>query len=181
MQALIFTEAGLADIPLIMDMEAKGFAEGNRELPEVYEARIRTFPQGSLLAWRGSECVGCVFSEIWKASPVPVVEDFLLGHDIVHSHDPVQGTELYITSMTLNPAVRGQGLGHPLFVGAIDQVARSFPQLTSALLLVNETWVQARRIYTAAGFQEIARFAGFFNPHGAIREDGIVMRRGIRG
>jgi len=179
MESLAFAEASLQDLDRIMDMEAKGFARGNTELREAYEARIKTFPPGSLMAYLGETCVGCIFSEIWRESAIPRVEHFTLGHDIRDRHDPVHGTVLYITSMTIDPAFRGRGLGEPLFLGGINRVATAFPRLTSALLLVNETWVPARNIYEAAGFKEVVRFSRFFNPHGAAPADGIVMRCAI--
>jgi ribosomal protein S18 acetylase RimI-like enzyme len=180
MESIVLTQATPRDIDQIMDMEAQGFATGNRELREVYEARIKAFPQGSLMAHFGANCIGCIFSEIWKASPVPIAEHFALSHDILDRHDPLLGTELYITSMTIAPAFRGKGLGTQLFLGCIGHVAAAFPQLTSALLLVNETWRHARSIYEAAGFQEVARFKHFFNPNETTYEDGIVMRRQIQ-
>lgn len=179
MESIILTEATLPDMDRIMALEAAGFSAGNRELREVYEARISAFPQGSLLAFAGPACVGCIFSEIWRASPIPLAEHFRLGHDILDRHDPVLGSELYISSMTVNTAFRGKGLGTQIFLGGINHVAKAFPQLTSALLLVNETWAPARRIYAASGFREVARFKGFFNSHGVADEDGIVMRRSI--
>jgi ribosomal protein S18 acetylase RimI-like enzyme len=176
MESITLTEATLQDIDRIMDMEVKGFAPGDTELCEVYELRIRTFPQGSLIAYSGTEYVGCIFSEIWKESPIPVAGHFALGHDILERHDPLLGTELYITSMTISPAFRGKGLGSQLFLGCIDRIAAAYPQLTSALLLVNETWGHAHSIYEAAGFIEVVRFKNFFNPDGMTHEDGIVMR-----
>jgi [ribosomal protein S18]-alanine N-acetyltransferase len=173
---LLLAEATLHDLDRIMEMEAKGFAPGNTELREVYELRIKTFPQGSLIAYSGSEYAGCIFSEIWKESPTLVAEHFALGHDIHERHDPASGTELYITSMTISPAFRGKGLGSRLFLDCINRVSTAYPQLTSTLLLVNETWAQARAIYEAAGFKEVARFGNFFNPDGRTYEDGIVMR-----
>jgi ribosomal protein S18 acetylase RimI-like enzyme len=128
------------------------------------------------MAYSGSEYVGCIFCEIWKKSALPVAEHFTLVHDILDRHDPVHGTELYITSMTISPAFRGKGLGSQLFLGCIDRIAAAYPRLTSALLLVNETWGHARSIYEAAGFIEVVRFKNFFNPDGMTHEDGIVMR-----
>lgn len=177
---LTLVEATLHDLDQIMDMEVKGFAPGNTELREVYEQRIKMFPLGSLIAYSGSEYVGCIFSEIWKESSVPYAGHFTLGHDILDHHDPVLGTELYITSMTISPSFRRRGLGSQLFLGCINRVAAAYPQLTSALLLVNETWVQARAIYEGAGFREVVRFKNFFNPDGMTQEDGIVMRCAIR-
>lgn len=160
-------------------MEEQGFAPGNREQKEVYQQRIETFPQGSLMACVGSECVGCFFSEIWRFTPVPTVEHFTLGHDIRQRHDPTNGTELYVSSMTVAPAFRGCGLGGQLFSGGISHVARSYPQMASALLLVNETWHHARKIYVAAGFREITTLRHFFSPAEGVHEDGVAMRRAL--
>jgi ribosomal protein S18 acetylase RimI-like enzyme len=160
-----------------MTLEAAGFAPGNRELRQVYAQRITAFPEGSLMACLGPQCIGCLFSEIWRAVPKPGPEHFRLGHGILERHDPAQGTELYISSMTIDPAFRGLGLGMPLFAGCIDRLAKAFPQLTSTLLLVNASWSRAIGIYRAAGFREIARFKEFFHPSGNRCEDGLVMRR----
>lgn len=162
-----------------MDMEAQGFAPGNREREEVYAQRIASFPQGSLMACLGSECIGCLFSEIWHFRPLPLAEHFALGHDIRQRHDAVNGTELYVTSMTVAPPFRGCGLGERLFSGGIGHVARSHPQIATALLLVNETWHHARKIYQAAGFEEVTTLKHFFTPDEGRQEDGIVMRRKI--
>lgn len=176
---LHLVEASDADLDRIMELERQGFAAGHQELRSTYAQRIATFPQGSLMAWRGSECVGCVFSEIWRATPQPDAAHFTLGHDIRERHDPVLGTELYISSMTLAPSVRGQRLGGALLHGCMAHVTQAFPGVTSVLLLVNANWAPARRIYTEAGFAEIACLDGFFQPQGAEPEDGIVMRRPI--
>jgi ribosomal protein S18 acetylase RimI-like enzyme len=170
-------EATVRDLDRIMDLERQGFAAGNRESRSTYAQRIASFPQGSLMAWLGSDCVGCVFSEIWRSTPQPDVAQFTLGHDVREQHDPVAGSELYISSMTLAPTVRGQGLGTPLLLGCMAQVARAFPGVAYAVLLVNTNWTVARRIYARAGFVEVARFGHFFAAHDADPADGIVMRR----
>lgn len=180
MDSLRLVEATTDDLDRIMELERKGFAAGHQELRSAYAQRIATFPQGSLMAWRGADCVGCVFTEIWRATPQPQAAHFTLGHDIRERHDPVLGTELYISSMTLTPSVRGQGLGAPLLLGSIAHIVMAFPGLTSALLLVNSTWEPARRIYAGIGFVQIAGFDCFFNPESAKHEDGIVMRRTIK-
>ena len=180
MNALRLTEATPADLDRIMELERQGFATGHQELRSTYAQRIASFPQGCLMAWRGSDCVGCVFSEIWCFHPRPDAAHFTLGHDIREHHDPIQGTELYISSMTLAPAVRGQGLGAPLLQGCMEHAARAFPQLNSAVLLVNATWEPARRIYSGVGFLEIAHLTDFFHAADATFQDGIVMRRPLR-
>jgi len=128
----------------------------------------------------GGENVGCLFAEIWPHSAQPEAAHFALGHDIRERHAPACGSELYVASMTIAPAFRGRRLGMPLLNGAIARLAERFANLEHALLLVNETWTQARAIYGASGFVEVARFAGFFAPAPGKFEDGIVMRRPIR-
>ena len=173
-------EATANDLDRIMELERQGFAAGHRELRSAYGQRIDAFPQGSLMAWRRAECVGCVFSEIWPATPEPDAAHFTLSHDIRERHDAVSGTALYISSMTLSPAVRGQGLGAPLLLGCLEHVARAFPHLETAVLLVNADWAPARRIYAGVGFTEIACLTGFFDAGDGTRQDGIVMRRPIQ-
>ena len=180
MDTLRLVEATADDLDRIMELELQGFAAGYQELRSAYAQRMATFPQGSLMAWLGADCVGCVFSEIWRATPQPDAAHFTLGHDIRKRHDPVLGTELYISSMTLAPSVRGRGLGAPLLTGCLEDVARAFPGVTSALLLVNANWAAARRIYAGARFVEVTRLVRFFSTPGAEPEDGIVMRRKMR-
>lgn len=170
---LRLVEATPADLDRIMELEQAGFAAGHQELRATYALRIATFPQGSQMAWLGDACVGCVFTEIWHFLPLPPVECFTLGHDIRGRHDAIRGTELYISSMTLAPSVRGKGMGKPLLMGTLAHAARTFPGLVSALLLVHAGWQPARRIYAQAGFAHLSRFEGFFG----TQEDGIVMRR----
>ena len=177
--SLRLVEATPTDLDRIMELERQGFAAGHQEERTAYVQRIAAFPQGSLMAWRGEDCVGCVFSEIWRATPEPDVAHFRLGHDIRERHDPVHGTELYISSMTLAPSMRGQGLGTPLLLGCLAHVAQAFPQVTTALLLVNAAWAPARRIYAGVGFVEVACFSGFFDASDGALQDGIVMRRSI--
>ena len=160
-----------------MRLERQGFAAGHQELRSAYAQRVATFSAGSLIAWLGDDCVGCVFTEIWRFQPQPDATHFALGHDIRERHDPVHGTELYISSMTLSPTVRGQGLGVQLLQGCLEHVHRAFPTLESALLLVNASWVPARRIYEGLGYAELARLSGFFGTSDGTHQDGIVMRR----
>lgn len=173
-------EATPADLDRIMALERQGFAAGHQELVTAYARRIASFPQGSLMAWLGDDCVGCIFTEIWQFQAQPDAGHFALGHDIRDRHDTVRGTELYISSMTLSPAVRGLGLGAPLLASCMEHVYQAFPQLETALLLVNASWVPARRIYKGLGFAELAWFPRFFGTGDGTHQDGIVMRRPFR-
>lgn len=173
-------EATAADLDRIMALERQGFAADHQEERSAYARRVAVFPQGSLMAWRGADCVGCVFSEIWHPAAVLDAAHFRLGHDIGERHDAVRGTELYISSMTLAPAVRGQGLGASLLTGCLAHAARACPQLETAILLVHADWTPAQRIYAGVGFVEVARLLGFFDGGTGSRQDGIVMRKRLQ-
>lgn len=172
-------DATLHDLKQIMSLEAYGFEPGHSERRETYAQRIETFPEGSLMAYLGDDCVGCLFSEIWPYVALPTAERFLLGHDIRRFHEPERGTELYVTSMTVEPRFRGQGLGAKILSGGIDRVAERFPRLDSVLLLVNAEWSFARDIYFDDGFEEILTLRHFFPAGAGAYDDGIVMRRAV--
>lgn len=175
--SLHLREATLHDIPAIMAMELSGFAPGDREERSVYEERLSVFPSGALVAQRQGELVGCIFSELWRPRADYHAGHFELGHSIRERHDPEGGRELYIASMTIAPQARSQGAGALLFNGCIAHVRQRQPQMESALLLVNETWQAARRLYARSGFSELFTLPGFFKPHPGVLQDGVVMRK----
>lgn len=141
-----------------MALEAAGFATHHQERREVYLRRIAVFPAGALVAEQDTRIAGCFFSEIWgTCAATPNADHFRLGHDIRDRHDAENGTTLYVSSMTLAPALRGQRLGEPFFAGCIDHVTARFPRLDNVLLLVNENWERARSIYASVRFRELAR------------------------
>jgi [ribosomal protein S18]-alanine N-acetyltransferase len=172
-------EAAFGDLDRILELEHKGFVPGNRECREVYARRIEVFPQGALMAYVDSVCVGCFFSEIWREETLNSVDSFQLGHDIGDRHDSIRGKGLYVSSITVDPDYRGNGLGADLFAACIDRVCREFPAISSVNLLVSESWTHARRIYRKLGFAEIARLRGFFKSADSGADDGIVMGKSL--
>jgi [ribosomal protein S18]-alanine N-acetyltransferase len=169
-----------ADLPAIMALEALGFVPGTHEEADVYAERIAVFPDGFLVAEdEGGTMLGCISSELWPFTDPPAHERFSIGHSIADIHSPAND-EIYISSMTVAPQARGHRLGERLFTECIARCKRAYPQVRSAILLVNETWVHARRIYERQGFTEIMRLPGFFRPAGLAPADGIVMRKELR-
>lgn len=162
-----------------MELEAVCFTPGAQENREVYERRIEIFPEGALIASVDSQSAGCIFSEIWTARSDFERGQFALGHDIMDTHDVIQGTELYIASMAIDPAFQGRRLAMPLLIGCIDRLAKKFPHLKSALLIVNETLTRARNVYRTAGFVEIGKLDNFFCPFGTYFDAGLLMRRNL--
>ena len=59
----------------------------------------------------GLRVVGCFFAEIWRDMAHFDAEQFALGHDILARHDPLRGDTLYVSSMTIDPILRGGGVG----------------------------------------------------------------------
>lgn len=166
-----------ADLPEIMRLEYAGFVAGTHEDESVFAARIRAFPDGFLVAYDDPKrLLGYICSELWRFEPQLTREQFELGHSIDEVHAPAH-EELYISSMTVDPATRGSGLGLLLFRECIARCRAAYPHLRSALLLVSADWVHAKRIYDREGFVEVMRLPGFFRPSGGRRADGIVMRK----
>ena len=102
-----------------MRLEEIGFEPGDREKQEVYADRIEVFPEGSLVACINNECIGFIFSEIWNECITFSPADFMLGHDIRKCHSKEKGTELYLSSMTIDPQFRGKGFGSLLLSNCI--------------------------------------------------------------
>lgn len=175
-ESVVLKAATLDDLDLIIRLEQDGFEPAVRENESVYAQRIQVFPEGALLGYVGRDCVGCFFSEIWHGETLAQPGSFALGHDIAERHDPVTGTSLYVSSITVDPAYRGNGLGASLFRDCIERVGRCFPRIDSVHLLVSESWANARAIYRKSGFAEIGRLPGFFEGMSGV-VDGIVMRR----
>ncbi len=172
----LLERASVADLDQVMGLEDEGFPPGIRESRAVFERRIRAFPEGFLLARpAGQAAMGYLCAEIWKDWDLQNESRFDLGHDIGTWLDP-RGHTLYVASMTVAASYRG-GTGRALFRRSLERLADDFPQLTSAVLIVNEHWTAARRIYGDDGFVETARLPAFFRPEGGPLGDALVMTR----
>ena len=170
-----------ADLPAVMRLEELGFIEAIREDEAVFRAKLALFPEGFVVLRESSTglALGYLCAERWSEAPKPeegpeaLAAAFRLGHDPAERHDP-SGRVAYLASMTLDPALRGTGLGALLFDGGRRLILRRARGIERELLLVNEAWAAARRIYARSGFVEGARLAGFFPggkgeaPQGAI-------------
>ncbi len=163
-----------------MFLEMNGFAAGIVEDERVFSQRIATYSDGFLLMRSLSEgkAIGYICSEIWNYSDDISAARFELNHDIGARHS-VSGDELYVSSMTVLSRYRGCGLGKRLFTECLARAKSMFPGIKSSILIVNETWTSAQRIYSASGFVEIGRLQGFFTPTGQSPQDAIVMRKNM--
>jgi ribosomal-protein-alanine N-acetyltransferase len=167
--------ATTADIHNIMLLEKACFNKFTQESEDVYLERIECFPQGFMILENNDTFIGAVSSEIWTYSPTITVNTFSLGHSIKQQLN-ISGGELYISSLAVFPEYRNNKYGKRLFYGLIDNIKKYFKQVKTIILLVNEKWVIAQKIYLQNGFKEIASFNGFFTEEDCSRSNGIVMR-----
>jgi ribosomal-protein-alanine N-acetyltransferase len=160
-----------------MALEEACYNISTRESRETYRERLSVFPQGFLVIDKAGRLEGAICSEIWPLDTEIVPETFALGHSIRKRHS-LSGGMLYISSLAVDPASRGQGRGTMLFTSLLERIGKAFPQLKKAILLVNEDWKPAQRIYLRHGFKETGRFPAFFRADNGEGRDGIVMGRG---
>lgn len=172
----VIRQAGESDIPDIMRIEADSFASRIIEAEQTFRERLGVFPQGFLVLTdrETDRALGYFTAELWKDRKT-TKEDFALGHSAQAAHCE-NGEVLYIASMALSPALRGQGAGKLLFNEALHAILDKNPQISLIQLVVNEEWKGARAIYTAAGFSETGRLGAFFHNADTV-SDGIIMEK----
>ena len=169
------------DIHQIMDLERLGFLPGIIELESVFLERIEFFSDGFLLLkeLKNNQIIGYICSEIWEYIENIDKEMFELNHSIRNLHS-LSGEELYVSSMTIHPDFRGEKLGQLLFLECINQVIKKYTHIKSILLIVNETWQQAKNIYEQNGFNKVCHIPDFFEPTNSPPQKAIVMRKSLK-
>jgi len=155
--------ASRADLPAIMELERGGFIANIIEEESVFRSRFEIFPQGFLVLRDSAREKAWAYlaTELWAADPGSEREAFSLGHDPAPRFS-ASGTVLYTASMTVAPELRGLGLGDRLFREGRAHIVAGFPRIELELLIVNEHWRGARKIYEAAGFALRSVFSDFF-------------------
>jgi GNAT superfamily N-acetyltransferase len=175
--------AGSGDLDTVMDLETAGFVPGIVEAREVFARRIAAFPEGFLLAETNEgRSVGYFNAEVWSRwDPLDGAAGgrFDLGHDVGDFLDR-GGEALYIASMTVAPVFRGTGAGRRLFQRGLERLTGDFPHLKLAVLIVNEHWTGARRIYEGEGFHEAGWLPRFFCPTEGPEGDAVLMTKALR-
>ncbi len=171
------------DLDALYVVEENSFIDGIRETKEAFLERLEAFPGGCILlrSAPGGDSLGYLCAELWEdIRPPYAASRFELGHSAARSHN-ADGTLLYISSMGLLPSCRGKGLGKALFNGAVELILKNNPAVSRVILLVNEDWKGARRIYAQAGFAETAEFPAFFAGPDGVPRNGIIMEKNVSG
>lgn len=182
-------KAEAKDIGAIMKIEHLSFHPEVIESQKVFEDRIEAFADGFLIAEIENddgniEIAGYISSELWKYSEDIPFSNFTLNHSVYNTHCD-DGEELYISSVAVNPAVRGGKIGKRLFTELLENVSKKY-DLKSAILLVNSDWQNAYQMYQKEGFTTVSKISEFFpvleksdsgeDPSGV----GIIMRKALK-
>lgn len=165
-------QATIHDIPAVMKIESVSFASMIQETEETFVKRVTVFPEGFyILEEKGTAC-GYFTCEIWPEKSING-DSFVLDHDIAEKHSD-EGTVLYISSIAILPDCRSKGTGRKFFEDSLEKVVGLYPKLNKSMLIVNENWNAARRIYSKNGYSEKERLEKFF-----FDGDAIVMEKNI--
>jgi len=168
--------AATADLPEIMRLERAGFAAAIQETETTFGERLAAAPQGCWVLDDGAgRLYGYICAEFWAYDAAAPAEKFARNHSAGALHR-LDGEEIYISSMVVDPAARGSGWGRRLFRDAVAAMFERHSSLRSAILIVHPEWQAARRIYHAEGFTRIGEVAGYFAAH-ETRLPAIIMRR----
>jgi ribosomal-protein-alanine N-acetyltransferase len=166
-----------ADLAEIMRLERAGFADPIQETEATFAERLAAAPEGCwVLAGEAGLLYGYLCAEFWPFNQGFEAERFARNHAAAGTHDR-DGEEIYVSSMVVDPTLRGTGWGRRLFRDALSEMFARHARLRSAILIVHPAWVAARRIYLAEGFDEIGEIDGYFAAAGGARMSAIVMRR----
>ncbi|GGI19788.1 GNAT family N-acetyltransferase [Oxalicibacterium faecigallinarum] len=177
MTTLAIRPAHSTDIDRIMELERHGFPAPIRESRAVMQHRQEHFPAGFLvLESDAGEVIGYFCSELWDRDAGIDANNFAVGHDIrdVHRAD---GNRLYVSSMTIDPHHRGNGMGRQFFTQCLAHVRCAMPQIRHSTLMLSAEWTGAHRIYRQAGYAEAIRLPNFFSSIAHHDADAIVMHR----
>ncbi|MBQ3620685.1 MAG: hypothetical protein II940_03320 [Methanosarcinaceae archaeon] len=180
-------------IDSLMLTEDKCFAEGIREERSVFLERLETsFFCNTVLKYQpftgsesgcspddmASEIYGYFCSEIRGCMPGLTKNDFALGHSAKEAHDP-EGHILYISSFAVRPDAprkNKKGLGRFFFRRSLDMILKKNQKIGRIVLIVNEDWAPARRIYETEGFITTGEIPGFFETADGRRKAYVMEK-----
>jgi len=153
------------DIKGVMEVERRCFPEHIIESQEIYEHRIKHFPNGIRVLEDNNKILGVISSEIWNYQDNVNIDKFAINHFILERHDPC-GSELYISSLAIVPEYRKLGLSKQLLDGLIHDVKKEHPIITTGILMVSEVCEYAIKLYKKFNFKFIYTFSSrYFFPN----------------
>lgn len=176
MEHIQLRQACVDDLAEIMRLERAGFAAAIQETEATFAGRLAAGGEGCWVLADGLRLYGYLCAEFWRYQQSAPVERFARDHSAADTHC-ADGEEIYVSSMVVDPALRGTGWGGRLFNGALAAMRERHPRLRSAILIVHPEWHGARHIYRNAGFKEIGEIPAYFPAPGYMPRAAIIMRR----
>ncbi|MGN0729463.1 GNAT family N-acetyltransferase [Treponema sp.] len=167
----------ISDLKNIMEIEKNSFKNGIQESESVFAERIQIFPDGFFILEEENSAAGYFCSELWDSAVLENSDSFSLNHSASGFHRK-NGEILYISSVAVWEKYRGRGFGNKLFQDSVSSILEKFPQIKEMVLIVNEEWISAVKIYRKFGFSEYSRIKNFFSAEGK-KSDGILMRKTV--
>lgn len=167
-------EANLGDLNVIMKIEKESFIPQIQENIKVFENRINFFSEGFLIfeEVETKKIVGYFCTELWEKIP-DSEKNFKVGHEISDCFCK-NGSVLYISSFAIFKEFRGSGNGKKLFEDSLNYIQKKF-EIKNIVLMVNELWKNAYKIYSENGFKEKFTIKNAFLTEDNKFSDGIVM------
>jgi ribosomal-protein-alanine N-acetyltransferase len=161
MEHLQLRQARISDLAEIMRLEQVGFADAIQETKATFTERLAVGGDGSWVLADENRLFGYLCAEFWRYEERAPMERFARDHSAADTHC-ADGEEIYVSSMVIDPILRGGGWGSRLFNGALAAIRERHRQLRSAILIVHPEWQGARHIYRKAGFREIGEVPAYF-------------------
>lgn len=103
-------QARINDLEAILSVEEKAWPESLRASREMYESRLHTFPEGTLVAEIEGKIEGIVVVEILNFSSTPHIRTWkeVTDHGYIrNSHDP-KGNTLYGVNLSVSPHIQSR-------------------------------------------------------------------------
>jgi len=120
MKKIKIREAKIEDIPQILDVEIATWGKERAATFEMLESRIKTFPEGTLIAVVDEKIVGVVVVEIINSN---LINNFSTWYEITDNgfiaktHNP-RGDTLYGVDLSVHPLYQNRGIGKKLLIEA---------------------------------------------------------------
>jgi ribosomal protein S18 acetylase RimI-like enzyme len=109
-------KATIKDIPQILEVEKAAWEEEKAATREMFESRIKTFPEGTLVALIDKKIVGVIVTEIINYNSQDSALSWYEVTDngfIAKTHNP-KGDTLYGVDLSVHPSYQNKGIGKKL-------------------------------------------------------------------
>ena len=154
-------------LDFLMETESQSFVSELQEKRETYFNRINTFPEYVFLFFDDeNNYFGYFCGELLNKIP-ETAEEIAFDHTPCNTSD---GHVFYISSFAINKKYRKMHLGKIMFT-KVFEILQKDSKIQEMILLVNEKWESARRIYEGCGFKIINTFENVFPPEPLIVDE----------